>query len=193
MFVVPQLRILAQDPFDPNYESVVIPSVPLEVPFASTGNAQLDAAFVNLQDASMLPLVFLQAVNTSFDRYNSALAAGDPFSAGLQLEAILHFVSSYNDAVITAANLWNQLSASLQNVTSNPNALRNLQAEVAVNGFPSEIIGYLSALGLTAAEIDSVRRTFLGLDSNQFLRKILSGTVRPLGFVIRRFNDTYLF
>jgi hypothetical protein len=167
-FVAPQLRIFARDPFDPDYQSVVVPGIPSVIHLPGTGNAQLDSDLDRLQEASIQAFVFLQAVQVSFDRYNSALSVGDPLSAGLQLEAILHYLAMYNNAAIVAADLWNQLPAFLQDITYNPVALRDLQAEVRSTGFPVAIVKFLSDIGLTAAQQDTLRTTFLSLDPQQF-------------------------
>jgi len=173
-FVAPQLRIFANDPFDPNYQSAVVPNIPPVTPLLSTGNHQLDDDFARLQAASIQAFIFLQAVQVSFDRYNSALAGGDPISAGLQLEAILHYLALYDDAIMIAANLWNQLPAFLQDVPYDPAGFQNLQAEVAATNFPPAIINFLNDIGLMAAEIDSLRTTLLSLDSKQFSGTLFS-------------------
>jgi hypothetical protein len=166
--VAPQLHIFASDPFDPNYQSVVVPSIPLGVPLPSTGNAQLDSSLNRLQATSIQAFVFLQAVQVSFDRYNSALSVGDRLSAGLQLEAILHYLAMYDSAAVAAADLWKQLPTFLQEVTYNASAFQNLQTQVRTAGFPPAIVNYLSALGLTSAQQDALRTTFLSLDPQQF-------------------------
>ena len=67
------------------------------------------------------------------------------------LEAILHYLAMYDNAVIIAADLWNQLPTFLQDVTYNPGALRDLQAEVRTMGFPPVIITYLSDIAAIPA------------------------------------------
>jgi hypothetical protein len=171
--LAPELRQLAADPFDPNYQFIVSVGFPFSLAVPATGNAQLDSLFVQLQEATLQAVIFLHAANISFDRYSSALASGDSLSAGLQLEAILHYLSLYDTAAIASATLLTELKEILsqlgvQDAIYDPATMRTLQADVVAFGFPDVITDYLLEVGLTAEQIDALKQSLLNLNPDEF-------------------------
>jgi hypothetical protein len=90
-----QLKILANDPLDLDFTSVVeLPIIP-PTPTAAYLSQEINSAFAASFEANLRSLLLLGAANRSFDRYSAALAAGDALSATLQLEAILFYLDAY--------------------------------------------------------------------------------------------------
>ncbi|MDD5322246.1 MAG: hypothetical protein PHD43_16855 [Methylococcales bacterium] len=109
----PELTKIANDPPDQDFQKVVVPTFPNVPPAMLTGNTQLDSSFTQLNDSMIAAFRFLYAVNVSFDRYSTALSAGDALSSTLQIEAIVHYLSLYDDAVKSTANRWVQIESIL--------------------------------------------------------------------------------
>lgn len=109
---LPQEQILAaSDPPDPEYMTVV--TVPAAVPtaFIQTNHPDFDLLANQLMAALSKSSIYIQALNTSINRYASALAANDASNAILQLEAILHYAALYSDGRHQAGQQLAQLIA----------------------------------------------------------------------------------
>jgi hypothetical protein len=178
-----ELQTFAEDPPDSNFDSIVSFSVPSFEGLIDTGDPELDTLFSELFDATSRTYLSLGAVNVSFDRYAAALAAGDPVSTGLQLEAILHFLSLYNTASQDASGGLSRsqdllLEEGIPDIVFDAAAFRELQEEIAANGFPSQVTDFYDGIGLTPAEIDLLRSNFVNQDPSKF--GTLSGSISRL-------------
>jgi elongation factor P hydroxylase len=175
--LAPQLEQLAVDPPDSDYQSVVIPDA-VQVPvFPSTGDATLDAALRKSHLDALLAQSFLKAVNVSYDRYSSAYAAGDGISAGLQVEAVLYFLSRYDKAIRDSAADLNTLvrlsaAAGFTDSDFDAAALSNLQANIASNGLPPQVTELLTGLGFTTSQLEAAKTRLLAVNP-----QTISGTI----------------
>lgn len=175
--LAPALQQVADDPPDPNYQTVVVPDPPQVPTFPSTGNASIDAAISKAYLDSSTAQSFLNAANTSYNRYSSAYAASDAMSAGLQFEALLYFLVAYDKAVQDSANDLKQLRALLAaagkgNATFDPQGLSLFQANIAANGLSAGAIQALTGAGITNAQIQAATTKLLAVDPNT-----MSGTM----------------
>lgn len=177
--VAPQLRIFAKDPPDTNFQSVVVLGVPTSGGLPATGNAALDTAFQSLFDSTNRVVASLQAVNISIDRYGAALAAGDPVSAGLQLEAVLQYVAMYvegaRQARLDVGAVQSLLALLGGDVSFDPIAFGNLQDELIVRGrFPEEVVADLLELGLGLDQIAGVYEALVAFDPQGLPRSLFA-------------------
>jgi hypothetical protein len=168
--VAPQLRILGQDPPDPNYTSVVSIGIPTIGGLPTTGNAALDAVLRSLFDSTNRAGTFLEAVNVSVDRYGAAFGAGDPISATLQLEAVLQYLAMYVQAARQAQTDLLETRSLLTllghgSIELDLVKLRTVQDDLRTRGsFPGEVMSDLLTLGLTSDQVEEVYRAVLAFD-----------------------------
>jgi probable HAF family extracellular repeat protein len=167
-----ELRAYGQDPPDPNFQTVIVPQLVLPT-LPTTGNAQLDAAFTLAITDGLKAATYLSAVNTSFNRYSGAIEAGDNIHAVLQMEALLNYLSLYNQATQAQAADISAVSSLLGSLglltgTYDPQSLIALQDGLQTNGLPSDVISLLQQLGLTTDQINQVDQSVLSLDANSY-------------------------
>jgi hypothetical protein len=168
---------VAADPPDPDYQTVAIPEAVSPPTLPSTGNVQLDSAFVNCYTSKITAASFLKAATISYNRYSTAYSANDSTSAGLQLQALLNFLNLYDQALQTAAESARQLKtqlsqAGVSDLIPNVSAIQSLQQNLATNGVPPSVVQILADHGFAAADIEAARQRFLALNPNT-----LSGTL----------------
>lgn len=170
--VAPQLVSLGEDPPDPNYTSAVVvtgfPNVSLPTSGPSL-TATLAREFVDASHAA----VYLQAANTAYNRYSTALENTDSISAGLQLESALYYMNMYREAISGAASDVATANAmlpgsGLTNESYDSQGFTNLQAEIQSSGLPPSTTSFLEGLGLPADDIDQTTQNILALDPNSY-------------------------
>lgn len=168
-FLASELKKLSIDPPDPNFNQVVsIPSVP-EIPIGLQLSPALSQAFSRSLTLHLKSLIFLRAANRSFDRYVSAISAGDTPSATLQLEAFLFFLAKYK-AEITSAIGAKQILIERLLIEGMPRgkydvqAMNEVQSTVATQGFPQSILDLLHGAGLGVIEIQQLRDSILAFN-----------------------------
>lgn len=173
ILVVPQLKQIANDPYDPNYNALFEPT-PLALPdLPSSGNILLDSRLADIYKGQQQIYLNLKGVNVSYDRYAAALQASDAESAALQLQAILYYLGLYNDELQDMATGLYSLQSLLQGIGYQDMAfdstlLADIQTSLATNGFSPDEITLLDSLGVPGEGIDTVRQDILGLDPKMF-------------------------
>jgi hypothetical protein len=156
--LVPSLQQVDHDPTDPNYR-IVAPPDPVKVPaLPLTGNTALDNALAKSYFDTLLAQSHLGAVNTAFNRYSSAYAAGDTTSVALQLEAFLDNLSRYNREMQDAAADLKALpalihAAGIADPTVDSQGLANVKNYIRANGLPANVMQTLTYFGFTPAQI----------------------------------------
>lgn len=164
-----RLESLAQDPPDPNFTVVALPAVQPPPPIVATGGP-LSPNTVKLmnQDFAVEAVIlgYLQALQTSVNRYSTALTAGDLTSAGLQRDAILTYedtlVSLFNsDAVVTQNLVSSFQQDSIPNIQLTAADVTTVQNQVAANGLPSDMIQTLQQLGASATDIATMQNSLI--------------------------------
>jgi YVTN family beta-propeller protein len=167
-WVVPQLREYGQDPVDPNYKVLVIPTRIVFGSLPSSGDSQFDGLLMaELQSSTDLGM-YMHAANQTLDKYSGALNAGDTLYATLQIEAFLSFMDDYNQTAQAAAaeiqSLGTYLSGKGYTASNqNPALLTNIQQQISQSGFNQTVLNYLQALGYTPDQVTQARQVFLSL------------------------------
>ena len=160
---------LANDPPDPNFTVVALPSPQLTPVVLGTGGPfSLNTLILMNQTLKEKALVnaYLGALVTSINRYTTALTAGDRASAGLQRNAILSYEDNLtfllqNDSIVTKAFLASLHQDGLSDVPLASTDIATLQSTIATSGLPSQITQALQALGLTANNIQTLQTSFV--------------------------------
>jgi hypothetical protein len=178
--VVPALRQVADDPPDPHYQVVAAPDPVAVPPLPSTGNRALDAALSKSYYDALLAQAHLGAVNTAFNRYSSAYAAGDATSATLQLEALLDNLTRYNREMQAAAADLKALQPLLQNAgvadkRIDTQGLANIKNYIRTNGLPASVMELLTYFGFTSDQIQTA--VTAALADNPSTTSTLSGII----------------
>jgi hypothetical protein len=154
------------DPPDQNFQTVVVlPSSLPGVSFHSGSNA-VDNAGNQWLSGLERAAAYLLAVNISINRYSTAVANGDASSAVLQLEAILHYLALYKDAIATARAGVEALKAlpeiqALFNTVYDATAYQNLVQQVLALGLSSSDLSFLSQFGIDSLTADQTLANFL--------------------------------
>lgn len=167
--VAPSLLTLGQDPYDPNYKQAVSPAAfsPIEI-----AGSPLQNALINEYNAEGQASVYLDAVNTAYNRYCTALDQSDSQSAGLQLESILSNFTLYRsemaDGSVDLGIVNSLLPSSGLQMNYGPAGLADLQQQIEQNGLPADTAAFLESLGLDQADIDQVTQNILALDPNSY-------------------------
>ncbi len=166
---IPLMRSIANDPHDPNYQSVVTAIFPSYAPTLSSGNVALDQWLITLQDANSRAQGFLTALNASFDRYTSAYEAGDPLAAELQLSAMLQYMVLVRDEFARLRALWEQAPIFIAQLDFNPLAdagsfFAEIKNEFLQHGLPADLETRLLSSGFTDSDITLGIQQFLSAD-----------------------------
>ena len=169
----PAVDLFAQDPPDPNYQTVYEPHVTYPSVLPSTGNAGLDLSIKRQTYAVEAQSAYLQAVNASFDKYAGAIQANDNIYAALQMEALLKYLKLYNESAQESVSAIKATQQSLTSLglaggTYQPTQLSAIQNDVAKNGLPSDTQSLLETIGLSTAQIDQVKQSLLALNPNSY-------------------------
>lgn len=171
-YVAPQLISLGQDPFDPNYASpVVITQFPV-LDISSSGNsltATLSREFFDETHA----VSYLQAANTAYNRYSSALESSDATSAGMQLESLFYYMGLYRSAIAATATDSADVNALLptseiQDMSYDPASFLSLQTEIQQDGLSASTVSFLQGLGLSETDIDQVEQNILAMNPDSY-------------------------
>ena len=175
-WLAPELEEFTHDPVDPNFQTVYQLGQLQFSTLPTSGNPQLDAAMAKQIQSLAQAALYLQAVNASFDKYAGAIQAGDNIHATLQMEAVLNYLSLYNnasqDASTAIAETQKLLTALGLGGVYDPQKLKDFQSELVANGFSADAISYYLGLGYTQAEIDALKVDILNLNADS-----LSGTL----------------
>jgi hypothetical protein len=167
--VAPQLLSLGQDPEDPNYAQAVMPAA--FSPITLSGTPLVNALVNEFNDDGQAG-VYLNAANTAYNRYCTALKNSDAISAGLQLESILSYLTLYRsemaDGATDLSTVNSLLPSSGLEMTYDPQTLLNLQQDIEANGLPADTVSFLESLGLDQTDVDQVEQNILALDPNSF-------------------------
>jgi probable HAF family extracellular repeat protein len=150
----------AEDPPDPNYTTVYTPPIPTLALPANGVDASL-IGVLNQSIAQSLELAALLAgANTSFNRYSSALQAGDASSALLQMEAITSYLRSYASTAQSAGTTLSLLQSAISPQIGgaiDTGALADLSSIVSQQGLDPTVVSFLNQIGLNQDEISSVQ------------------------------------
>ncbi len=169
-WLAPEFAKLANDPPDPKYSEVI------QVPVYHGGSFSFSGISADLNNLMGLEFDsiyntynYLNGLTTTIDRYSSALAAGDPISAGLQFEAFLKYLSLYDASVIETSNYIKQLrlallSLGVQDIPYDPQSILDMQNYLATNGLPSELYQLYKSLGLSDEQISELIREMLNVN-----------------------------
>lgn len=156
--VLTELEKLANDPPNPAYMSVYEPDLLGSIELPLYGIGDLDDELMHLFYTQQEMYWYLKSVNISFDRYTTAYQDGEAIYAGLQLEAILGYLSLYNDSLIEMDNSLNGLADSLtfyglDNATVDQDFIDATMDELVTNGLPEDLSSYILGLGLTETDV----------------------------------------
>jgi TolB protein len=162
------LAAIAQDPPDPNFATVAFPElrVPEPIVIADRISASTTQLMNEHQGSKASIDAYLRALQTSVDRYFTALGANDLASAALQRNAIL----AYNGALVPLFQadgaITDSFRAGLQadgfpNLELTEADIVAIQQEVAANGLPTSFVEILQQLNLSPAEIQAVEEAVL--------------------------------
>lgn len=159
-------NFVAADPPDPNYHVVVTPNTVSAPTLPLSGDAGLDALFADSQYQKLKAASLLNAATVTYNRYSTAYVAGDAQSAGLQLEALLNFLHTYDRVMQAAANDLASLKtktaeAGYSSASIDPAAVATLQKRLSTVGVSAEVSVFLGDHGFTSAQIEAARRQFL--------------------------------
>ncbi len=175
----PQLHILANDPFDPDYQSVISVNDPVFLNIPTTGNVLLDENYSSLLSSGAEAYLFLRAVNISFDRYTAAYSAGDPESTALQFEAILFYLDQFYSALGESGELLGLVRNGLINAGTADIEFDHDGAQALLDhylyGLTSDEIDNLLGLGFTLEDIDLVKSELASVDLTQFQGSLFGG------------------
>jgi hypothetical protein len=164
------------DPFDANYRIKYIPTfqAPPTISPGSTISQQLandaNSAFAYGMKADS----YLQAVNVSENRYNSAIQVGDQASAALQDAAVNTYRMSASNALHSFANGLNTVASDLQAANLNgaittqeaSNFLNSLRTS-GIAALPTQEQSIISSFGLTAADDQALVNQLLSINPTQ--------------------------
>lgn len=187
--LVPALKGFAVDPPDPLYATIATPELPFIPSLPVTKDASLNAALATFVESTLKAAALLKTVNTTYDRYSTALAVGDAFSATRQLGAALKYLVAYDTAVRAGGISLAQLDAALRGkLDVNPVLLPQLQQSVALYGLPIEIAALLVDSGFSSTQIDMIKAQILKLDPAE-LNQIKPDTLTTLSMVFLRVSS----
>ncbi|MFA7237610.1 MAG: PEP-CTERM sorting domain-containing protein [Phycisphaeraceae bacterium] len=176
--VAPQLIEFAVDPFDPDYQQpVVVTGFPN--PGVLTSDTAIDVVLGQSYANATAAAVYLQAANTAFNRYCSALEMSDSISAGMQLESLLYYMNLYRDKMANSAtdlaNIRTLLAdAGIADTAYDPQILQDLQTQVLADGLSQSTLDLLEGLGLSQADIDHMTQQLLTLNPDSFSGSLYS-------------------
>lgn len=172
--LVPQLRILANDPPDPQFDRVYQSNVVKGGAFNIPGISQELNMLMGLQFDSLLNTYnYLDGLTTTINRYSSALAAGDTSSAGLQFEAFMKYLALYDQSAIETASYISQLSQYMPSggtpTPYDPGFISDMQSQLSMNGLPDELVEFYRSLGMTETDIAGILHASLGYIPPEFI------------------------
>jgi Concanavalin A-like lectin/glucanases superfamily/HpiC1 cyclase/MBG domain/Bacterial Ig-like domain/Cep192 domain 4/WD40-like Beta Propeller Repeat len=159
----------AEDPPDPNFTVVALPVVQAPPAIALNGGP-LSQDTLKLMNQSLavkaVIQAYLQALQTSANRYSTALSAGDLTSAALQRDAILNYddtlVSLFNsDAAVTQNLLASFQQDGLPNLQLTPQNIATIQYAVATYGLPGDVVQDLQQLGASVTNIAEIQNSLV--------------------------------
>ena len=158
---IPLVRKIAKDPLDPNFREVVTAVFPTFPVLPSTGHAEFDKVFFELLQGHSRAYGFIEALNTSFDRYTSAYIQGDSLSAALQMSAMLQYMNLVRDALHAIGNLRAQIPTILLALGFDPSAdsqdyLAKIQQGLASDGLSPTIRSFLLGEGFSGSDIEEL-------------------------------------
>ena len=172
----------ASDPPDSDYSTVVLPTVQAP-PIITVTGGPLSPNTSKLMNQSLAVKAVIQgylpALQTSANRYSTAVNAGDLASAALQRDAILSYedelVSLFNsDAQVTENLLSSFQQDSLPNFQLAVQDITSIQNEVAAYGLPISMTQDLQQLGVSAADIAQIRGSLATGDPTPFTTDFFS-------------------
>jgi uncharacterized repeat protein (TIGR01451 family) len=164
-----QYLILANDPPDPNFTAVAVPTFQPPLAIAG-GGGPLSVNSLTLMNQSLnlkaMRNAYLQALTTSINRYTTALSAGDLASAALQRNAILAYedtleVLLQDTATVTQSLLLSVRGDGLPDLQLTASSIAALQNSIAANGFSSTMTQLLQQMGLAASDIQAIQASFV--------------------------------
>lgn len=176
--VVPVLKqFVKEDPFDPSYNAVFMLPEHILTPKFSTESPAIDAYATDMLANLELASGYMFAVLVSIDRYGSALTENDPTSAALQLQAIIHYLALYDEAMKTAIANLDSLRVttefnSLLSADYDTSSFLALQEDVELNGFSSADLELYQQLGLDIPELTNAFLSYVPPDRDETIGAI---------------------
>ena len=163
--IIPALTLI--DPVDPEYTSVASAEIPALPALPTTGDATVDSYLEQLLSTEADAVGYLRALQTTLDRYSAAYNAGDSISAGLQVSALLHYMSLAQASLADLGQQWAGLPPILQRLGFDPNVdmtvyYDQIKSLIVSNGISPDLQAFLLNLGLTQADISNLVDSFLG-------------------------------
>jgi uncharacterized repeat protein (TIGR01451 family) len=168
-----RLLFLAQDPIDPNFTTVQLPSVQAP-PILPTVEGPLSQNTVGLmrRELALKATIqgFLDALNTSTNRYTTALAAGDLSSAIKQRDAILNYqddlASLYNADSLALQSLVNSFQQDgLPNISLSEQDIAAIQSDIKANGLPGLLLQFFQENGATSSDMFALNNSLVSLSA----------------------------
>jgi hypothetical protein len=153
-----QMRKFAVDPPDASYSQLAHALVPATLPVTNAGSPLANEYLTRLNRTTLKAAGLLEAVNTSYDRYTAAYAAGDSVNAILQLSAWLYYLAEFRNTLREAANLFGQAAAVMESSGFSlgaPDAalFASSQNELRTRGLPPQLRAFLLDLGFDESRL----------------------------------------
>jgi hypothetical protein len=172
--------------------------VPLQ-PGPDLSPARADAANA-LMRTSLDLTARLRAATLSLDRYGGAAAAGDLFWASQQASALIHYKRESGTAMIQVAGAIDTFlqvlhDEGVEELTLLPETVESYQQRLLVEGWSAEELEAAQTIGLSTAEIESLRQDRLAADPAEVAGSLLprlealSGALRLLGAVLQKSDN----
>ena len=171
-WLAPELEQFTHDPADPNFQTIYQPAQLTFPTLPTTGNTQLDLALAKQIQTMARTALYLQAVNASFDKYAGAVQAGDNIYATLQMEAVLNYLSLYNqgsqDAALATTDLQTLLTELGFGGDYDSSKFEEFQTQLESDGLSSDALAYYTSLGYTQSDINNLEQEILNLNAASF-------------------------
>lgn len=149
--LAPAADIFASDPPDDDFTEIYTPHITYSSALPSTGTPDWDTLLQQQDYAFEQATAYLQSVNASFDKYAGAIGAGDNIHATLQMEALLQYLSLYNQSAQNAIDMTQESQEMLNSMgiggaKYKPGKLRSFQSQIARRGLPAPLVTVLNGL-----------------------------------------------
>lgn len=167
-----RLRILLEnDPPDLDYTQPVSPifyDLNLVTPSEAI-SAELAALFNNVLNSQGRAYSYLQALQMTENRYQTALNSGDLESADMQHNIFVSFLQSLSESAGTASNAFQSLYTFLRangfpNIEFTMDDVQSYLDLLATTGFSDEEMQIFNILGLNQLDIDAMLQMALSVD-----------------------------
>ncbi|WP_054464452.1 Calx-beta domain-containing protein [Planktothricoides sp. SR001] len=191
--------LLAQDPPDPNFTTIAEPITPSlsQQPFTATdlGSQQLaDAANAMIANQTQW-IGVAQALQTSLDRADGAVAAGDEAWQKQQEQAAQKYTLALGALTDPQPQLFADFfnayqAAGLPAINLTVSDVIDYQNQLRANGLSPEMVQTLTELGADSVTQQEILQNILTLDPNQVVS--MGGGVFPNALIDNSFRDSII-